>query len=93
MGFIDIVDYGIVIRRQALESQSVTIDRLLTVLEFEAPLDNSTDLVSFGPCFGGEAADEFIRRLEMLGLRYVDDFFVFSGEFPPWCKFKVGLEK
>lgn len=92
MSFIDVVDYGIIVRRQALASQSVGVDKLSVVLEFEAPLDISNDLVSFGPCFGGEAVDEFIRRLEMLGLRYMDDFFVFSGEFPLWCKFKVDMK-
>jgi len=92
MSFINVVDYGIIVRRQALASQSLTVDQLSVVLEFEAPLDISSDLVSFGPCFGGEAADEFIRRLEVLGLKYVDDFFIFSGEFPLWCKFKVDMK-
>ncbi|MCK6190651.1 hypothetical protein [Pseudomonas sp. EYE_354] len=91
MSFINVVEYGVVIRRQELLSKFIDIDRLLAVLEFDAPLDISTDLVSFGPCFGGEAADELTRRLEALGLQYVDDFFVFSGEFPFWCKFKVGI--
>ncbi|PIB63240.1 hypothetical protein HU759_001805 [Pseudomonas sp. OE 28.3] len=91
MNFINIVEYGIVIRRQALLSKFIDIDRLSAVLEFDAPLDMSADLVSFGPCFGGEATDELTRRLEAVGLQYVDDFFVFSGEFPMWCKFKVAI--
>ncbi|KMT54824.1 hypothetical protein [Pseudomonas fildesensis] len=91
MNFINIVECGIVIRRQALLSKFIDIDRLSAVLEFDAPLDMSADLISFGPCFGGEATDELTRRLEAVGLQYVDDFFVFSGEFPMWCKFKVGI--
>ncbi|WP_124431041.1 hypothetical protein [Pseudomonas orientalis] len=91
MSFINVVEYGIVIRRQELLSRAIDIDRLSTMLEFDAPLDISADLVSFGPCFGGEATDELTRRLETLGLQYVDDFFVFSGDFPLWCKFKVGI--
>lgn len=91
MNFINIVECGIVIRRQALLSKFIDIDRLSAVLEFDAPLDMSADLISFGPCFGGEATDELTRRLEAVGLQYADDFFVFSGEFPMWCKFKVGI--
>ncbi|WP_223472343.1 MULTISPECIES: hypothetical protein [unclassified Pseudomonas] len=91
MSFISVVEYGIVIRRQELASKFIDVDRLSAVLEFDAPLDISADLVSFGPCFGGEATDELTRRLEALGLQYVDDFFVFSGEFPLWCKFKVAI--
>lgn len=93
MSYIDVVEFGLVIRRQELVSKLIDIDKLAAVLEFNAPLDISDDLVSFGPCFGGEAANEFIRRLEALGLQYVDDFFVFSGEFPLWCKFKVAINK
>ncbi|MBP5100644.1 MULTISPECIES: hypothetical protein [Pseudomonas] len=92
MSFINVVEYGIVIRRQELISRFIDIDRLSALLEFDAPLDINADVVSFGPCFGGEAADELTRRLEVLGLQYVDDFFVFSGEFPLWCKFKVGIK-
>lgn len=91
MSFINVVEYGVVIRRQELISKLIDIDTLSMVLEFDAPLDISADLVIFGPCFGGEATDELSRRLEALGLQYVDDFFVFSGEFPLWCKFKVGI--
>jgi len=91
MSFISVVEFGIVIRRQVLESKNIDIEALSKTLEFDSPLDINADLVSFGPCFGGEAADEFTRRLERHGLQYVDDFFVFSGEFPSWCQFKVGI--
>jgi hypothetical protein len=52
----------------------------------------TTTRVSFGPHFGGEAADEFTRRLRALGLEYVDDFFVFAAELPKWCRFPAALE-
>jgi hypothetical protein len=45
-------------------------------MEQSPPLDISDDIVSFGPSFGGEAADEFVKRLTAAGLEYLDDFFV-----------------
>lgn len=36
--------------------------RLLDVMEVVKPLDNNGDVVSFGPHFEDEAADEFRRR-------------------------------
>jgi len=93
MSFINVVEFGIIIRRESLNQLGVDIEALSRTLEFDSPLDISDDLVSFGPCFGGEAADEFSRRLVGVGLNYVDDFFVFSGEFPAWCEFKVGTVK
>ncbi len=68
MSFISVVEYGIVIRRQELASKFIDVDRLSAVLEFDAPLDISADLVSFGPCFGGEATDEAYSTLRGTGL-------------------------
>lgn len=77
-------DYGIVVRRAALAAHAVTLEQLVAAME-APPFDESGELLSFGPHFGGEAADEFRRRLDALGLVYIDDFFVFEEPFPPWC--------
>ena len=60
---------------------------LLKEMEVEKPLDSNEFLLSFGPSFGPEALDEFFRRLQELGLEYIDDFFIFTGDFPDWCEF------
>lgn len=67
--------------------------QLLEAMEAEVPLDANEDLISFGPHFGEEAANEFVRRLESLGLVHIDDFFVFCGDFPSWCGFDGYLTK
>jgi hypothetical protein len=77
-------DFGIVIRRSALDERKVLVNSVFEVME-GGPLDSNEGLLSFGPHFGGEAAEEFSRRLERLGLSRNDDFFVFEGGFPPWC--------
>ena len=55
----------------------------------QAPLDSNERLASFGPHFGQEALDEFLRRLSAAGLAYFDDFIEFSGVWPEWCRFKA----
>lgn len=85
-------EYGIVVRRRALTERGVGYARLLEAMEIDEPLDASEGLLSFGPHFGGEAASEFTARLQNLGLVYIDDFFVFSGDFPGWCAFAASAE-
>ncbi|MBL6989885.1 MAG: hypothetical protein ISR65_08905 [Bacteriovoracaceae bacterium] len=82
--------HGIIIKKDAIASKSINIEEILKALE-SSPLDESNDLISFGPSFGKEAADEFIKRLEKLGLDYVEDFYVFEGDFPEWISFRVEL--
>jgi hypothetical protein len=77
--------YGILIRKTALARIGIDRARLLSILEATDALDEDDVLVSFGPHFGGEAADEFVRRLKTEGLEYADDFFVFPTEIPEWC--------
>jgi hypothetical protein len=86
-------EFGLVVRRVALEQRGVSYRELLDAMESEAPLDVNEDLISFGPQFGWEAATEFVRRLESLGLRNIDDFFVFTGDFPEWCGFAGFLKR
>lgn len=80
-------EFGVVVRVASLEQRGVSYRKLLDAMEVDVPLDSSEELVSFGPHFGQEAATEFVRRLECLGLILFDDFFVFSGDFPQWCGF------
>jgi len=80
-------EYGIIIRRAALTERNVAWANVLGALETSEPLDSSETLISFGPHFGPEALDEFVRRLTSLGLVYFDDFIQFSGDWPGWCKF------
>jgi hypothetical protein len=80
-------EFGLVVRRSALEQRGVSYRKLLEAMETEAPLDVNEDLISFGPHFGSEAVTEFVRRLESAGLINIDDFFVFAGDFPEWCGF------
>ena len=76
--------FGVLVRRASLQEKDVALEQVKVAMESE-PLDCDEQLLSYGPHFGGEAADEFIRRLEDLGLSYVDDFYVFECDLPPWC--------
>ena len=76
--------FGIVIRKESLARAAIPSDRLLQAMEAAAPIDEDSTLVSFGPHFGQEAADEFGRRLALLGLKYPDDFFVIDFLVPEW---------
>ncbi len=56
---------------------------------FRESFDESDSLISLGPFFGSDAADECTKSLERLGLTYIDDFFVFEQFVPGWCSFEV----
>ena len=85
-------DYGFVVRRQALSEKGISTTDLLGVFECDAPMDSDSELLSFGPTFGPEAADTFIDRLKAVGLEHIDDFFLFSGDYPEWCRFEAKLD-
>lgn len=59
--------FGFVIRKEALNSRSIAQEQIDKVMEIGS-LDTDDNLISYGPCFGEEAADEFLRRLENLGI-------------------------
>lgn len=84
-------EYGIVIRRAALTAKGIDYTQLLQAMEVEQPLDSNENLVSFGPSFGEEAMNEFIARLQALGLEYVEDFFAISCDMPAWCSVRIGI--
>jgi len=82
-------DFGLVLRKAALRERGVALADVLEAMEVREPLAGDDDLLSFGPHFGGEAADVFSARLEGLGFVYVDDYFVFAEPFPQWCSLHV----
>lgn len=66
---------------------------MFEALETAGPSAEDAELLSFGPSFGREACDEFIRRLESIGLAYVDDFFDLALNHPSWLKFSAHYER
>ena len=91
MEAVRLADLGIFIKKSALARHAITQADLLKVMDAEEPYDQNETLVSFGPHFGGEAAGEYIRRLEALGLEYGRDFFDFADTMPDWCQLYMGL--
>ena len=81
--------HGIVIRQAALAAHGLTRGDLLRVFETGHPLGENDGLISFGPSFGPEACNEFISRLQGLGLIYVDDFFDLALDHPEWLNFQA----
>lgn len=82
-------DFGIVVRRAALAAKNVDLSTVMDELNFREYFDESDSLISLGPFFGGDAADECTKSLERLGLTYIDDFFIFEQFVPDWCSFEV----
>lgn len=86
-------EYGVIVRKAALTAKNISYSALFDAFETDVPLDGNDDLVSFGPSFGQEAMDEFVSRLQALGLVYFDDFFCIAYDLPEWCALRAGLAK
>ena len=82
-------DFGIVIRRTAVEERHIDIDLVMKEFNFSSFFDESINFISLGPFFGGDSSDSCMRFLENLGLTYIDDFFILEGYFPEWCRVEV----
>ncbi|MGG1949440.1 hypothetical protein AB1286_32280 [Trinickia sp. NRRL B-1857] len=82
-------DFGIVVRRAALAAKNVDLSMVMIEFNLARYFDESDNLISLGPFFGGDAADECMRSLEKLGLTYIEDVFIFEGFVPEWCSFEV----
>ena len=82
-------EFGIVVRLASLNEQGIPLEKLQIAIETSSPFDSNAEIASFGPHFGAEALETLVRRLSDLGLKYFDDFFEFSGDFPKWCIFGV----
>lgn len=75
----------VLIRRHAFERSELTRPALdarfnLTPDEFRV----EGDLIAIGPLFGDSAVEELTDALEGAGLRYFEDFFDLSGNWPEW---------
>jgi surfactin synthase thioesterase subunit len=86
-------EHGIVVRKDAMGSRKIDRPDLLAIFEVTEPLSEDQDLIVFGPSFGQEACNEFIRRLQAAGLRYVDDFFALELDHPEWLTFSAALSR
>ena len=83
--------FGLLLRRDALESAGVSIKNVLDEIGFDSLLDKDANILSIGPCFGEEGADYCMQQLRSgLGL---DRFsaFVFRLDAPDWCGFRAEL--
>lgn len=77
--------FGIVVRKSSLARLDIHESKLLALMETESAYDADSQLMSFGPHFGDEVANEFVRRLKSVGLEYADDFFQVPSDVPEWC--------
>lgn len=82
-------DFGVVIRRAAIAAKNIDLEVIMSSFNFRQLYDESAELVSLGPFFGGDAADNCSKLLQSLGLVYIDDFFVMESYFPDWCRVEV----
>jgi len=80
---------GCVVRRKALAQRGIDIRDLLEAMEVGDPLDESEELLAFGPFFGAEAVLAFHERLLALGLVYIDDFVDVTIDLPPWLRLRA----
>jgi hypothetical protein len=80
---------SILILRRAYEGSGLvraTIDQRLGLTPDEFRVEGG--LVVIGPIYGGgdDAVADLIAELERLGLRYFEDFFELSGNWPAWLQ-------
>ena len=61
-------EFGLLVRKAALAERKISVGQLLQALDAQAPRGEDSHLLAFGPSFGQEANDEFVRRLKKLGL-------------------------
>lgn len=75
------------IRREAFERSGLTraaIDERLGLTADEFRVEGQ--LIAVGPIFDEEALSEVLDELEDVGLRYFDDYFEMSGNWPEWLR-------
>ena len=76
-----------IIRRPAFEASGLTramIDARLNLTADEFRVEG--ELVAIGPIHEEPSLVALIEEREGLGLRYFDDFFELSGNWPEWLK-------
>lgn len=77
----------LLIRRDAFERAGIqrhVIDERFNLTPDEFRVEGS--LIAIGPLFADEALVELVEALEESGLRYFDDFFELSGNWPEWLR-------
>jgi hypothetical protein len=80
---------SILVLRRAYEASGIAraaIDERLGLTPEEFRVEGG--LVVIGPIYGGDedAMGDIIAELERAGLRYFDDFFELSGNWPEWLR-------
>jgi hypothetical protein len=84
---------SIFIRKEAFERAQLSrsaIDARLGLTEDEFRVEGQ--IVCIGPILEEDAFQSFVADLEVAGLKYFDDFFEFSGNWPEWIAlFAVGI--
>ncbi|PDS87298.1 hypothetical protein [Rhizobium sp. L18] len=84
-------EFGLIIRKAALIERKLSRQALLELMSGIDLIDENEGLLTFGPLFGVEAYQTIMRRLEIAGLAYVDDYFGLDILVPPWIKIGVSL--
>ena len=75
------------VRREAFERERLErslIDTRFNITAQELRVEG--DLIAIGPLPSDDMLTEMIAELEMNGLRYFDDFFELSGNWPEWLR-------
>lgn len=79
------------VRRQAYERVGLVraaLDERLGLTDQEFRVESQ--LIVIGPVYDTEAFVGLLEELERLGLRYYDDFFELSGNWPEWLSVFAG---
>lgn len=77
----------VLIRREAFERERLErqlIDQRFNLTDQEFRMEG--DLIALGPLPSDDMLSEMLAELELAGLRYFDDFFELSGNWPEWLK-------
>lgn len=77
----------VLIRREAFERERLErqlIDQRFNLTDAEFRVEG--DLVAIGPLPSDDLLSEMLAELEQAGLRYFDDFFELSGNWPEWLR-------
>jgi len=75
------------VRREAFERERLErslIDARFNLTDQEFRVEG--DLIAIGPLPSDDMLTEMIAELEVSGLRYFDDFFELSGNWPEWLR-------
>jgi hypothetical protein len=82
-------EYGMVVRKLALEEKGMPRSTLLEIMADIDILGENEAVISFGPLFGEEALKEIMTRLSASKLEYVDDFVELNFLLPEWVKLGI----